>query len=418
MKKIFFVFLAGTLFALSTACVNNESHSVPDGISLSEQTLEQLGVCPTDERLKTDGRLNYEKQVGMWFTYMDYKNILKGKSESEFTQSIKAAFKNAAEMGVNTLYVHVRAFGDCYYKSDIFPKGEYFDGNYDPLEIMLVQAHNLGLSLHAWINPLRCQTEDEIKQLDDIYQIKKWYDSKEKNGTYIVKVGEHFCLDPAYPEVRRLIADGVKEIAQNYSVDGFHIDDYFYPTTDEAFDAAAFSMSDSSDLAGWRTENISKMVQEIYTAIKAEDEELLFGISPQGNVSANYNSQYADVNVWTSQPGFCDYIVPQIYFGFENESCPFEETVKRWQNMNTRNELKLVIGLCTYKIGNEDKWAGSGKNEWVENPDIVSRQAELCAEAGLGIAVYSYDSTFSDAISVQRKTLTKTIMENFGGENQ
>ena len=31
---------------------------------------------------------------------------------------------------------------------------------------------------------------------------------------------------------------GVAELVQNYAVDGIHFDDYFYPTTDAALDAA------------------------------------------------------------------------------------------------------------------------------------------------------------------------------------
>ena len=41
---------------------------------------------------------------------------------------------------------------------------------------------------------------------------------------------EHLWLDPAYEEVRKLIADGAAEIAKNYDVDGIHYDDYFYPS--------------------------------------------------------------------------------------------------------------------------------------------------------------------------------------------
>ena len=45
-------------------------------------------------------------------------------------------------------------------------------------------------------------------------------------------------LDPANPAVRQYIADGVEELCQNYDLDGIHFDDYFYPTTSAAFDAA------------------------------------------------------------------------------------------------------------------------------------------------------------------------------------
>ena len=50
--------------------------------------------------------------------------------------------------------------------------------------------------------------------------------------------GKYF--NPAYAEVRKYIADGVKEIVQNYDVDGIQFDDYFYPTQDSVFDQAEY----------------------------------------------------------------------------------------------------------------------------------------------------------------------------------
>ena len=36
-------------------------------------------------------------------------------------------------------------------------------------------------------------------------------------------------LNPAYPYIRTLIADGAAEIVERYEVDGIHFDDYFIP---------------------------------------------------------------------------------------------------------------------------------------------------------------------------------------------
>lgn len=103
-------------------------------------------------------------------------------------------------------------------------------------------------------------------------------------------------LNPAYDEVRQLIAEGAAELAENYDIDGMHFDDYFYPTIDEDFDAQCFSaQTEFDDLAKWRLNNISLMVGEIYSAVKAVDKDILVGVSPQGNMENNYEYMYADV---------------------------------------------------------------------------------------------------------------------------
>ena len=420
MKRLSVIFLLPfllILFSCKGQNIHNQNTGYDSSVSLNEQTLSQLGVTSAEAQKSNEYQvLNYEDQIGMWFTYMDYQSILKDCQESDFKKNTAKRFKNAADMGVNTIYVHVRAFGDCYYYSDIFPKGEYYNTDYDPLEIMTEEAHKLGLSIHAWINPLRCQTEEQMRKLDDGFTIKKWYNDSEKNGSYIVNVNGTLYLNPAYQEVVDFISEGVSEIVENYSVDGIHIDDYFYPTTESSFDEAAFSLSENDALSEWRLENVNKMISQIYSTVKDIDQSILFGISPQGNINSDYSGQYADVKKWASESGFCDYIVPQVYFGFENEGCPFAETVQSWMEMNTCTDVKLVIGLCTYKIGNEDKWAGTGKNEWKENRDIVSRQISFCRENKLSCALYSYDSTFSENISDSERSSIAELLN--GGDRQ
>jgi uncharacterized lipoprotein YddW (UPF0748 family) len=124
-------------------------------------------------------------------------------------------------------------------------------------------------------------------------------------------------------------------------------------------------------------------------AIKDFDVNILFGISPQGNISMNYKSQFADVKLWASDIKYCDYMVPQIYFGFENENMPFEKALREWEDI-TSDEMKLIIGLAGYKVGEIDKWAGTGKDEWVVNDDIIERQVKMVVDSSAnGYAIYN-----------------------------
>ena len=53
------------------------------------------------------------------------------------------------------------------------------------------------------------------------------------------------------------------------------------------------------------------MVSPVYESIKAEKEEEVFGISPQGNI-ANDEAMGADVKTWAAVPGYVDYLAPQL----------------------------------------------------------------------------------------------------------
>ncbi|MFR6495937.1 MAG: family 10 glycosylhydrolase [Ruminococcus sp.] len=145
------------------------------------------------------------------------------------------------------------------------------------------------------MNPLRLQKDSAMAAMPDSYPVKQWYSDPQKNGTYLCKVGEYWWLNPAYPEVRRLVADGVAEILAQYHVDGIHLDDYFYPTTETAFDAAAFADAKADDLGAFRLEQVNAMVQQIYSTVKAASPAMQLSISPQGTMDGNYTKQYADV---------------------------------------------------------------------------------------------------------------------------
>ena len=331
--------------------------------------------------------VNYREQVGIWLPYVKFPEIMQGKSEEDFRKAIGIFLEDAAADDINTLYFHVHPMGDAYYSSEIYPRGTYLDGNYDALSVVLEEAHKRGISVHAWLNPLRLQTDEDMQTLPEDFIIKKWIN---EGNSCVKNVNGRWYLDPACPETVELLENTVREILDNYSVDGIHIDDYFYPTTETDFDCVEFAESGSSDLTQWRIENVNRFVKALYDTVKAKDERLVFGISPQGNINVDYSTQYADVRRWGSEKGWCDYIVPQIYFGFENENSPFLPTLNEWEELVGDSGVSLIIGLAAYKLGREDKWAGeAGELEWINDPDIINKQIKAVEGSSAdGYALY------------------------------
>lgn len=343
--------------------------------------------------------LNYSEVKGMWISYIDLAGISSG-SESAFRSGIADIYDNCEALGINTVYVHVRSHGDAYYSSDYFPRTKYLGGTYDPLEVMVDEAHARGLSFQAWINPLRgCAVSDISRESG--YKLYDWAGGE----TRLVQVGSYYYLNPAYTEVTDLIAAGAREITANYDVDGVHIDDYFYPTTEAYFDSAAFSQSGLSSLSDFRLANCDRLVSSLYSAVKKGNSSAIFGVSCQGSLYNNYNYMYADVKKWCAQSGFIDYIMPQIYYGFKNSAEPFEECVNTWNNLAYSGGIPLIVGITSAKLGLEDKWAGEGRDEWITDEFILERQflasRELSSYGGIGI--YSYGSVFNADYSVREQ---------------
>lgn len=357
--------------------------------------------------------LNYSEVRGVWISYLELSSM-PSSSESAFRNAIGAVYDNCVSLGINTVYVHARSHGDAYYSSKLFPYTKYISGGFDALKIMVEEAHKRKLSFQAWINPLRgCSTSDVSRQ--NGYQMGTWIGG----GTRAVNVNGYYYLNPAYDEVIKLIADGAAEIVANYDVDGLHIDDYFYPTTDASFDKTAFQNSSYNTISEFRFANCDKLVRSLYGAVKSANPSAIFGVSCQGSLTQNYNSMYADVKKWCANSGYLDYIMPQIYYGFNNSTEPFAECVKTWNNIAASGKIPLIVGLAVYKVGTEDTWAGAGKQEWKTDSNILKRQFLESYEQPCygGVCLYSYRSIFSPESSVKSKveseiSALKSAMKN------
>lgn len=405
LKRVFAVFITVILSLLISSCGNigNNENNVRNMKAYEKLKTRSFQPSRTKSeknnksyKTTSGNKINYETQKAVWLSYIDISPMLTGKSEYEFKNNFTKACENILSIDCNTIYLQLRPFGDSIYESSLYPTSRYITGtaggkiNFDPLKVMLDIAHSYKLSVHGWINPLRCENEKTIQNFPEKYSIKRWYDEG-KGKIKKINNDEHLWLNPAYEEVRELIADGACEIAEKYDIDGIHFDDYFYPTTDNGFDSIEFKNSGAENLDEWRMENISLMVKDIYDEVKSVDEDIQVGVSPQGNMENNYKYMYADVKKWCSEEGYIDYIVPQIYFGYENSIRPFAQTVSQWQSIIKTDNVKLIIGLGAYKVSE------SSETEFNSNEGIIAMQIEdtLNNSDCSGFALYNYINLFS-----------------------
>lgn len=413
----------------SSSQSKTESSSSSSSSSQSSQSETSSESSSSDEESTSESEPEKEPENNVsapkgetkafWISYLEYQTVLTGKTQKQFRNNVRTMFSNLAADGFNTVYAHVRSHSDAMYDSDIFPWSVYCAGTegvgpgFDPLEIMVEEAHGAGLKIEAWINPYRVKNTTDTSKIASSSPAYDWLGT----GKVVTVSGTGIFYNPADEDVIDLVVAGVEEIVKNYDVDGIHFDDYFYPTTAKSFDSAYYesylASGGTKSLAGWRRQNVNKLIKEVYSAIKAIDSTCRFGVSPAGNIENNYNSLYCDVYTWVTSSGYVDYICPQIYFGFNNKSRPYLTVLDEFSNAITNNNIELIVGLSAYKCGAVDNYAGTdGKNEWVNRSDILSRQVIAARNEPNygGFALYRYDSVYNPASSV--KAVVKTELEN------
>lgn len=339
----------------------------------------------------------------VWVSYLEWARM-DFSSEETFRAGAAQLLDNCAGLGLNTILAQVRPFGDALYRSNLYPWSHLCTGvqgqdpGFDPLDVLLQEAHGRGLSVEAWINPYRLRSSaavpPNLAETNLICTHPEW----------TCTVGEGVYLNPAEPAAAGYVVQGVAELVQNYAVDGIHFDDYFYPTTDEGIDAVQFAASGVSSRTIWRRENVTALVQAVHDAVKAQDPTLRFGISPQGNPDNDEDRQYSDVKAWLAAGGdhaVVDYLCPQVYWGegFTLSSgstrFAFENIVPEWLGYPRAADVALYFGLGAYRIGVGDGGADPDAGTRWNTGEALARQVQFLREQNAGgWALYRYGSLF------------------------
>ena len=353
----------------------------------------------------------------VFISYIELGNNLRGKSSKDMKETINNMIKNIDNFGFNMIILQIRSFSDAIYKSNIYPssrsvvnkEGETLP--FDILKYFIKESHNKKIELHAWINPYRISNTTDISIISKDNPAYKLLNTN--NIKIIDNVGIYY--NPASSKVETLILKGIDEVIKNYDVDGIHFDDYFYPKSsdiDKDEYEKAKEVNNNLTLQEFRLNTISSLIKKTYNLIKNYDKSILFGISPDGNIDNNYNSNYVDTRLFCTESGYIDYIMPQVYYGFLNSTKPFEETIKSWNNLIT-NKIDLIPALAFYKTGNIDKYAKEGINEWIEYNNIISREVLLSRELSNynGFALFRYDSIFGSNLT-ETSFLEKENLKN------
>ena len=376
-RVVFYLFIIAVFLAAPLAALPRRGETAPAATPAPTATAEPTAAAP---------------YRAVWVSYLEWQQVDFSTPET-FSGDIAVILDNIRNLGATVVLAQVRPFGDALYPSSYYPFSHLCTGQqgrdpgYDPLALLVQAAHDRGLALEAWVNPYRiqagltpalCGTSPAKLHPDWV----KFTDT----GAY---------LDPANTAVRQYIADAVGELCANYDVDGIHFDDYFYPTTDPAFDAADYAASGTAlTRDDWRRENVNALVELCHATARRYG--VRFGVAPVGDPEQNYALQYSDAARWLRQ-GTVDYLMPQLYWGQEyvkdgDTSHSLARLAGAWAALPRAAGVRLYAGLGAYRIG-----AGDGSDagsEWVSGRALAD-QLNLLDRLGVqGAGLYRYASLF------------------------
>ena len=324
---------------------------------------------------------------GVFISYIDYAD-LNGKTKEEQQKQITKMINNISYFGLNKIILQVSPFSDAIYPSKIYESSHTVVQNEgDPLKLDILKyfinkAKDKNIDIYAWLNPYRIRNTNNIKTISKNTYYYKWL-----NTDNIEITNQGIYLNPASKEVLTYIEKGLQELCQNYDIKGVLYDDYYYPN--DTIDLNTYKQTNmETNLKTYRINNIK------------------FGLSPAGNIENNKDKEYLDIeNVLKTDK--IDFIIPQLYYGFENSTKPYIKTLKEWTSINTNNK-DFYVALALYKSGKIDNFAGRGENEWLEQTNIIKKQIITARNEKnyKGFYIYRYEYLFN---IYHNNSLTKEI---------
>ena len=341
-------------------------------------------------------------------------------------QELIAYLDNLEELNMTSTCLHIRTMGDAAYPSEYAPWSSYISGTrgvspgWDPLAFFVEECHKRGIEAYVWLNPYRWSSSGL-----NAWSTEKDLEWKNNDMLIVGDNGTYVTFNPALKETRELIVNVIKEIIDNYAIDGMLFDDYFYPsggTTEgsSAPDYADYIASGTTmSMGDWRRRNVNDMVADCYKIINETRPDVRFGIGPAGVSSKSaskyglpsissygasasdwqYDQIYCDPLTWMYE-GTVDFISPQLYWETTHSTNGYEELTHWWSDAADKLKCHYYASQASYKINN----SGWGVNEMIKQ---VNHNRTYVKNNNCG-SIYYNTNTFKSGMSSLKDNVYST----------
>lgn len=341
--------------------------------------------------------------------------------------AVKILVERASANGITDLIVQVRGRGDAYYNSPYEPRAAELQGlpaDFDPLSLVIDEAHRAGLRVHAWLNTYLVSDAGNLPTSTAhlIYQHPEWlmvprglaaelYYRDPRQPEYLARLADYarqnprslegLFISPANPVVRQQLLRLWLDIATRYEVDGLHFDYVRYPSPEYDYSRVSLDQfrremvrtlpEDDRDFlvrrmdqdpllqvrtfpdqyAQFQRRQVNLLVERIYREVKKVRPDLKISAAVFANETDAVRSRFQDWKTWL-QRGWLDAVCPMAY-------TPDTRLFER--------QITTAIALA----GGREVWSGIGA--YRQAVDEAREKIELSRQLGTkGFILFSYNS--------------------------
>ena len=328
-------------------------------------------------------------------------------------EKIEKAFSFASNSGFNKVFIQVRGRGYAFYNSTLVPKNPLVNVNFDPLEYAIQLGKRYNLEVHIWFNTyILWSSNYKPKNLNHIYHTQKSWTEANTYGKMDHSINlkspkipnwEGIYLSPLHPDVNPYLNSLIKEIIENYNIDGIHFDyiryqDEIYGYNEQGRNKFEKLYSiDPSDIAkgiistrfGWsqefvdstknmwnkfRQDAITEFLESISESVTNSNKNIQLSAAVKPNLLTAKKRFFQNWDSWLND-GLLDFVVPMNYY---SEFKYFNDDLKMMKFfIDEKLHNRIVMGVATYNQSSED----------AADKILISR-----LNGFVGVSIFSYDA--------------------------
>ena len=297
-------------------------------------------------------------------------------------ESIEKMVQYAVINRFNNIVVQVRGRGDAFYNSKFVPKSSLIKQlDFDPLAYLIPLAKKKGLDVHVWLNTYLLWSSS-VRPLQSEHLINtqsKWIDQNDvgqlnmndllnknknrKNGF------EGIYLSPAHPKVNSYLLSVFKELAEEYDIDGIHLDYIRYH--DSGYGKNPYSIASykkynssnseisSSSLDRFSSQQWNDFKRKSITDLVSATKDMITLINPKIELSAAvkpslYEARerfYQEWDVWL----VAGYLDKAFLMNYATDLRAFAANIDiMYDNLPKKYRRKIVMGISTYNQNSDE----------------------------------------------------------------
>lgn len=331
-----------------------------------------LGSCVTIPSL--------DPQLGkcVWVNRWEYRTA----------SDINRIMRSCSDAGVSTVMFQVRGNGTAFYSSRQEVWAEEFGFKspaFDPLSQAVAAAHANGLKIQAWVNMLPGWRGDTppVDKRQLFHTRPDWFLKTGGPPPGAVREGSYHWLNPCLPDVRSYLATICREIADDYEVDGIHLDYIRFPG---AAPADAPSDPESRRLfrsergvdperepelfAAWKRDCVTRLVQDVRRELLGLHRPVRLTVAVIADLQKSTTQLQQNWPEW-ARHGAIDAVFPMAYGGDDER-------------------FRKDVGACVASAGSVPVIAGVGAYKHETPSQTVDQMDAAIALGAKGVAIYGY----------------------------